>query len=60
MRPTREQFVAAYLNLPGTTAEMAHEVYDILSGPDTVEFLQAVDDICQRVTTADTRAEAAS
>ena len=54
--PTREQFVDAYLRLLGTTREMGNEVYDLLGGPDTVEFLQAVDDVCHRVTTTTTSA----
>ena len=45
--PTREQFVAAYLTLPGTTEEMAGAVYDLLSGPSTPELMAAILDISE-------------
>ena len=48
-QPTREQFVAAYLTLPGTTREMAEAIYDILSGPTTTDTLVAIDAVCTRV-----------
>lgn len=45
---TREQFVEAYLTLPGTTREMAEAVYDILDAPSDVAFMAALDDVCRR------------
>lgn len=45
--PTREQFVAAYLTLPGTTEEMAEAVYDLLSEPSTPELMAAIGDVCE-------------
>lgn len=51
---TREEFVEAYLTMPGTTREMAEAVYDILVAPtaDAALFV-ALDDVCRRVTEDD-------
>lgn len=49
----REEFVEAYLTLPGTTREMAEAVYDILDAPSGAAFMVALDDVCRRVTEDD-------
>lgn len=48
--PTREEFASAYLHLTGATRERADAIYDILNAPCDVDFLAALDDVCERAT----------
>lgn len=47
--PTREQFVAAYSQITGTSEDWAGEVYDAIDRADSAEFRKAIVDVCERV-----------